>query len=133
MLDLKLLQKQPEVVAKALADRHSSVSVEEFQELDARRRAALTEVETLKAQLKKESGDVARLKRAGQDASELVARLGLLSDRIKELDQKADDIKEQLYQWMHEKLAGDYDEMTNLSAALREKCRQRFWYSLHLL
>ena len=100
MLDLKLLQKQPEVVAKALADRHSSVSVEEFKELDARRRAALTEVETLKAQLKKESGDVARLKRAGQDASELVARLGLLSDRIKELDQKADDIKEQLYQWM---------------------------------
>ena len=100
MLDLKLLQKQPEVVAKALADRQSSVSVEEFKELDARRRAALTEVETLKAQLKKESGDVARLKRAGQDASELVARLGLLSDRIKELDQKADDIKEQLYQWM---------------------------------
>jgi len=35
---------------------------------------------------------------------------------------------QQLYQWMHEKLAGDYDEMTNLSAALREKCRQRFWY-----
>ena len=34
----------------------------------------------------------------------------------------------QLYQWMHEKLAGDYDEMTNLSAVLRGKCRERFWY-----
>ena len=44
MLDLKLLQKQPEVVAKALADRHSNISVDEFLELDARRRAALTEV-----------------------------------------------------------------------------------------
>ena len=38
MLDLKLLQKQPEVVAKALADRHSNISVDEFLELDARRR-----------------------------------------------------------------------------------------------
>ena len=100
MLDLKLLQKQPEVVAKALADRHSNISVTEFQELDASRRAALTEVETLKAQLKKESAEVAKIKRAGGDASELVAKLGALSDQIKALDQKAADVKDQLYQWM---------------------------------
>ncbi|MBP5281844.1 MAG: 23S rRNA (adenine(2503)-C(2))-methyltransferase RlmN [Lachnospiraceae bacterium] len=34
----------------------------------------------------------------------------------------------QLYQWMHQKLSGDYDEMTNLSAALRGQLRERFWY-----
>lgn len=27
----------------------------------------------------------------------------------------------QLYQWMHQKLAGSFDEMTNLSKGLREK------------
>ena len=59
MLDLKLLQKQPEVVAKALADRHSSISVDEFLELAARRRAALTEVETLKSRRNAESAEVA--------------------------------------------------------------------------
>ena len=100
MLDLKLLQKQPEVVAKALADRHSSISVDEFLELDARRRAALTEVETLKSKRNSESAEVARRKRAGEDASELVAELGKLSDRIKELDAEASDIKEKVYQWM---------------------------------
>ena len=100
MLDLKLLQKQPEVVAKALADRHSSISVDEFLELDARRRAALTEVETLKSKRNSESAEVARRKRAGEDASELVAELGKLSDRIKELDVEASDIKEKVYQWM---------------------------------
>lgn len=26
----------------------------------------------------------------------------------------------QLYQWMHQKLAGDYEEMTNIPAALKE-------------
>ncbi|MBO4749306.1 MAG: 23S rRNA (adenine(2503)-C(2))-methyltransferase RlmN [Lachnospiraceae bacterium] len=34
----------------------------------------------------------------------------------------------QLYQWMHEKLACSYDEMTNLPKALRERCAERFWY-----
>lgn len=100
MLDLKLLQKQPEVVAKALADRHSNISVDEFLELDARRRAALTEVETLKSKRNSESAEVARRKRAGEDASELVAELGKLSDRIKELDAETSEIKEQVYQWL---------------------------------
>lgn len=30
----------------------------------------------------------------------------------------------QLYEWMHKKLAGDFDEMTNLSKALKEKLKQ---------
>ena len=47
MIDLKLVQKQPEVLAKALADRHSELDVNEFLGLDARRRALLAEVEAL--------------------------------------------------------------------------------------
>lgn len=31
----------------------------------------------------------------------------------------------QLYEWMHKKLADDFDEMTNLSKAFREKLRER--------
>ncbi|MCQ2444680.1 MAG: serine--tRNA ligase [Mailhella sp.] len=100
MLDLKLLQKQPEVVAKALADRHSDISVEEFTELDNRRRAALTEVETLKSERNTRSAEVAKMKRSGEDASALVAELGKLSARIKELDEEASKIKEAVYQWM---------------------------------
>jgi seryl-tRNA synthetase len=100
MLDLKLIQKQPELVAQALANRHSKVSVDEFLELDARRRAALTEVETLKSQRNTESAEVARRKRAGEDASALMAELGKLSARIKTLDEEASVLKEQVYQWM---------------------------------
>jgi len=32
----------------------------------------------------------------------------------------------QLYEWMHRKLVADYEEMTNLSKAFREKCREAF-------
>ena len=35
----------------------------------------------------------------------------------------------QLYEWMHKKLAESFDEMTNISAALKEKCRQRYSYT----
>lgn len=35
----------------------------------------------------------------------------------------------QLYDWMHVKLASDYDEMTNLPVKLREMCRNKFWYA----
>ena len=34
MLDLKLLQKNPEVVAAALAKRHSPLNMRTFEELD---------------------------------------------------------------------------------------------------
>lgn len=35
----------------------------------------------------------------------------------------------QMYQWMHVRLAGSFEEMTDLSKALREKCGQSFTYT----
>ncbi len=35
----------------------------------------------------------------------------------------------QVYQWMHEKLARSYDEMTNVSKALKEKLQENFSYT----
>lgn len=35
----------------------------------------------------------------------------------------------QVYQWMHQKLVRSFDEMTNLSKELREKCKCKFAYT----
>lgn len=35
----------------------------------------------------------------------------------------------QLYEWMHQKLAGGFEEMTNISSALKEKCGERYEYT----
>ncbi len=35
----------------------------------------------------------------------------------------------QLYQWMHQKLARSFDEMTNLPLSLREKCSREYEYT----
>lgn len=45
-----------------------------------------------------------------------------LQEFFKELGEKPFRAK-QVYQWMHEKLTGDFDEMTNLSKSLREKLK----------
>ena len=100
MIDLKLVQKNPELLAKALADRHSSLSVDEFLKLDGRRRALLAEVEALKQKQNAASRDVARLKREGGDASHMMAELGELSDRIKTLDTQTAAAKAAVEDWL---------------------------------
>ena len=100
MIDLKLVQKQPEVLGKALADRHSDLNVNDFLRLDARRRQLLTEVENLKSRRNAASSEVATRKRAGEDAADLLAELGNLSDRIKQLDWATAGAKADVEAWL---------------------------------
>lgn len=49
--------------------------------------------------------------------------LGELTELLKELGEKPFRAK-QIYQWIHEKLAASFDEMTNLSGELRNKLKK---------
>ena len=100
MIDLKLVQKNPEVLAKALADRHSDMRVDEFLKLDGRRRELLAEVEVMKSRRNAASSKVAAMKRAGEDAADLLTELGDLSDRIKALDAETDEAKAAVQEWL---------------------------------
>jgi seryl-tRNA synthetase len=100
MLDLKILQKDPQRVAEALAARRSDIDMAEFQALDARRRALLAEVEELKGRRNTASAHVAQAKRSGQDADALIAELGGLSERIKELDAQTQEAVAAAETWM---------------------------------
>ena len=51
-----------------------------------------------------------------------------LKEEIKSLGEKEFRAK-QLYDWMHKKLAGSFDEMTNLSKDFREKLKQKYSYT----
>lgn len=53
---------------------------------------------------------------------------GELLEQVKEMGEKPFRA-EQLYQWMHQKLAADFDEMTNLSRAFREALKERYAYT----
>ena len=50
--------------------------------------------------------------------------LAELQEALKQFSEPAYRAK-QLYEWMHGKLAADYEEMTNLPKAFREKCSRK--------
>ena len=100
MLDLKLLQKNPEFVAKQLARRHSAIDINVFTELDKRRRSILQEVESLKAERNKISSEVGAIRKSGGDASELMAKSVEIGKKIAELDTEASDAQTAQSQWM---------------------------------
>jgi len=102
MIDLKILQKDPQRVATALAARRSDLDMAEFLALDSRRRALLTEVEELKGRRNAASAEVAKAKRAGHNADALINELGALSDHIKELDLRTQDAVSAVEAWMLE-------------------------------
>ncbi|MBQ7585574.1 MAG: serine--tRNA ligase [Desulfovibrionaceae bacterium] len=100
MLDLKLVQKNPEILAKALKDRHSELDVQEFQKLDNQRRELLQKVEDLKSKRNQASAEVAVHKRQGEDITPYVQELGQLSDTIKALDVEVNAAKEAVQKWL---------------------------------
>jgi seryl-tRNA synthetase len=100
MLDLKLLQKQPELVERALSARQSEISVAEFKVLDERRRALISEAEALKGERNRASSRVAEIKKAGGDATALMQNAGELGRRIAELDEETQTVKAALNEWM---------------------------------
>lgn len=100
MLDLRLLQKQPEIVAKALKDRNSDMKIEDFQSIDEKRRKLLTELETLKSDRNKISAEVAKKRKAGENAEDLMSKSSGMGERISVLEKETEEVKNALNDWM---------------------------------
>ena len=89
MLDVKRLRQEPEAVRAALARRLDpalDAALDAILDLDRRRRDILGRVEARKAERNTATEEVARLKRAGQDAEPLMARLRESGDEVRALD-----------------------------------------------
>lgn len=100
MIDIKFAQRNPEALAEALSKRNSPLDVKDFLALDGRRREILSQVEELKGERNRASAEVARMKRAGEDASHLFADLSALSDRIAALDAQALEARTAVENWL---------------------------------
>ena len=95
MYDLSFFRQNLDTIAARLADRGFALDVDAFRKLDGERRAALTEAEQLKAQQKAQSQDIGKLKKAGQDTSELQATLREMGDHAGGLEKQAAEVDDQ--------------------------------------
>ena len=97
MLDIKLLRTNFEEVKAKLQLRGGDVSnIEQFGELDSKRRELLVEVENLKSRRNEVSQEISVLKREKKDAEALIIEMREVGDKIKNLDEEIRVVEEQL-------------------------------------
>src|SRR5215469_5041157 len=98
MLDLGFVRNNLPLVEEKLRQRglDPSAVLKDFRQVDAERRQAITEAETSKAQRNKASEDIAKLKKAGQDASAAMAETKELREKISTLEKTASDLDARL-------------------------------------
>src|SRR5829696_9115425 len=101
MLDLRLIREDPERVKAPVATTYTDAPLDEILELDERRRALLTAVESLKAELNQGSKEVGRTKDAAQRET-LIGRMRELGDRIGGLDEEVNAVDAELQRVMLE-------------------------------
>lgn len=91
MLDLRALEKNPQTAQQKWADRGVEVDVQALLDLDARRRALITEVEDLQQQRNQSSKQIGLLKKAGEDASEAMAAVREIGQKISQLEKEKEE------------------------------------------
>ena len=96
MLDLGYLRKNFDDVQARLAARGDSDWLGGFRDIDARRRAAITEMEGLKAKRNTLSAEVAKAKKAGENADEAIRESREIGARVTEIEGNVEQLDESL-------------------------------------
>lgn len=98
MLDIKYLRQNIDFVAGKLRERGQEIHLERFIALDEKRRDIIGEVEALRSERNNVSKMIGERKKNRQDATEIIERMGEVSNRIKELDESQKQVDEEIRQ-----------------------------------
>ena len=120
MLDRAYLRQHFDEAKARLEDRVDLDVLDQFTETDARRRAAVTEMQALQGRRNELSAAVAKAKRAGEDASAMVAQsrqvhaqIGQCEASVHELDEAMNSVLSQIPNVPHESVPAGADESAN--------------------
>ena len=97
MLDLKLLRTEPHEVAKGLARRGFQLDVGLLETLEAERRQAQLDAQTLQTERNARSKMIGKAKASGEDIAPLLAEIDDLGDQHKAAETRLAKVLEQLY------------------------------------
>lgn len=100
MLDINLIRNEQEKVIAGLAKRNYTVDFTNFNQWDKRRREIIQVVEDKKAERNRITPEVAKLKKAGEDASELVSSMSRLKDEIAVLDSELKELDKNIFDFV---------------------------------
>ncbi len=96
MLDMKFIRENPDLVKKACADKNDKADIDILLALDARRRALLTETESLRARQNQASEEIARVKKSGGDSAAAITEMKAVSQKVGEMTTLVRQVEEEL-------------------------------------
>ena len=121
MLDIKFVRDNMEMVQQNLINRGNNLSLDEFLALEKERRALLSQVEVLKNKRNTVSQEISRIKKAKENADELVAEMRLVGDEISAMDANVREVETKLQHiiinipnMLHESVPVGRDEDSNI-------------------
>ena len=104
MIDIKLFDKKNDQTANFLEEYKTALknrgatteTLDQLLELNKKRKELITLAETEKSRLNKVSGEIAQMKRKGEDASGLIEQMGELSKLVKKMETDAAHVDEEV-------------------------------------
>lgn len=101
MLDIKRVRDNFAEIKEMLLTRNEDLgNLDDFEDLDAKRRDLIAKTEELKAERNKVSEQISIMKRNKENADEVIARMRQVGDEIKELDVQLNDVEERFKDMM---------------------------------
>ena len=100
MHDLNYFREHLEQFEQMARNRGVTLDLNGFRALDRERRELITAVERMKAERNKASEEIGQRKKAGQDASELLAEMKHVAERIKQDDERIAQLDDRLREYM---------------------------------
>jgi seryl-tRNA synthetase len=121
MHDLAYFRSNLDSIAERLATRGFQLDLQQFRDIDERRRAALTEAESLKALRNSETTEISKLRKQGVDTSARQQKVREIAEHIAGLDQQAQKLDECFREMLasipnlpHESVPAGRDETQNV-------------------
>ncbi len=96
MLEIKYVRKNLSVVEQALKNRGGNVDLATFTAVEQERRDIILILENLQNKRNVVSADIARMKKEGVNADELVLEMREVSAKVKELEKQLADVDEKV-------------------------------------
>jgi len=120
MLDMKLIRDNPDLVKAGAVNKNDKCDIDLILELDAQRREIIREVENFKAERNQASAQIAKKKKAGEDADEAILATRQLGEQIaakdqalRELEAKLKEETDRVPNLPHESVPVGQDESAN--------------------
>lgn len=100
MLDLKYIKNNLKLVKDGMEKRKAKIDLTALLNDDDKRKAGLLEIEELRHKRNVVSDDIAKIKKAGEDADPLIKQMRAVSETIKKLEKELSILEETIHDFL---------------------------------